>query len=365
MRAQHAAAILDALVDQLPYGVVVVDVEGRVTMINEEGRRLIGVPDPLVPLPQHLSRYASQSDGREIAPEETVPARALSGEVCASQHRLVRHPASGEEQRLEASASPIRDESGAIAGALVLLHEAAGPAAHADQRDELFASIAHDLKNPLTTIRGVAHLMGQRIAHDDADKERLLSDISKLEGAVMQMNRLINEFLDGLAIEMGRPLDLFRHRVDLVGIVRRSVMEQQQRAPNHRITLCSALPELFGQWDGLRLDRVLTNLLSNAIKYSPEGGEITVGLACPNGTSEPCAVITVVDQGIGIPGADLPHVFERFYRGSNVTEQIAGTGVGLTGVRQIVEQHGGMISVMSAEGSGSTFTVRLPLAPCG
>jgi signal transduction histidine kinase len=113
---------------------------------------------------------------------------------------------------------------------------------------------------------------------------------------------------------------------------------------------------LVGEWDGQRLRRVLDNLLSNAVKYSPDGGEIVVQLA----REEDWAVLLVSDQGLGIPADDLPHIFERFRRARNATE-IVGTGLGLSGARQLVEQHGGTIVVHSQEGAGSTFTIRLPL----
>jgi len=107
------------------------------------------------------------------------------------------------------------------------------------------------------------------------------------------------------------------------------------------------------------LERVLDNLLSNAVKYSPAGGDITVQVSRETGSG--FAVLTVADQGLGIPVDDLPYVFERFRRGTNVVGQIAGTGIGLAAVRQVVEQHGGRVTVTSQQGHGSTFTVRLPL----
>jgi signal transduction histidine kinase len=110
--------------------------------------------------------------------------------------------------------------------------------------------------------------------------------------------------------------------------------------------------------DAIRLARVLDNLLGNAIKYSPKGGEIAVGVT----REGRWAVLTVADEGMGIPAEDRSLIFEQFHRGRNVAGQMAGTGVGLAFVRRVVEQHGGNISVESQEGVGSTFTVRLPLS---
>ena len=120
------------------------------------------------------------------------------------------------------------------------------------------------------------------------------------------------------------------------------------------------MPQLIGSWDPARMERVLDNLLGNAVKYSPTGGEIVVGVSHEQTAAGDWAVLVVRDQGVGIPAADLPHVFEPFHRARNVGK-VAGTGIGLAGVRRIVEQHGGAITAESREGVGSAFRVRLPL----
>ncbi len=129
----------------------------------------------------------------------------------------------------------------------------------------------------------------------------------------------------------------------------------------HHIRLETALSELVGQWDTQRVERVLSNLLNNAIKYSPAGGEIIVRLTSEGDGARNWAVLTVQDGGLGIPAADLPHIFERFRRGTNVVGRIKGTGIGLAGVKQVVEQHGGSVTAVSRQGTGTTFSVRLPL----
>jgi signal transduction histidine kinase len=103
-------------------------------------------------------------------------------------------------------------------------------------------------------------------------------------------------------------------------------------------------------------------MLDNAIKYSPAGGDVVVRTWREVDEGQNWAIVTIEDQGLGIPASDLPYVFDRFHRGGNVHRHIAGSGIGLTGAKQIVAQHGGAIAVQSAEGEGSTFTLRLPLA---
>jgi signal transduction histidine kinase len=162
-------------------------------------------------------------------------------------------------------------------------------------------------------------------------------------------------------------------------LVRAAAEAYRKTASPAQLVVEGAEAELIGNWDNLRLQRVLTNLLSNAIKYSPDSGTIRIALALedkyppsdihlasgrpPDALgSERWARLTVQDEGIGVPAADLPHIFERFHRGANVVGRILGIGLGLSGAKRIIEQHGGTIAVASRQGSGTTVTVCLPLA---
>jgi signal transduction histidine kinase len=128
----------------------------------------------------------------------------------------------------------------------------------------------------------------------------------------------------------------------------------------HRFSFETDAPSVVAMVDAERVQRTIENLLSNAVKYSPEGQEIAVSLSTTGGVT-PSVVIAVRDAGLGIPADDLPHIFERFYRGANVVGHIAGNGLGMAAARQTVELHGGSISVQSEEGRGSIFTMSLPL----
>ena len=173
------------------------------------------------------------------------------------------------------------------------------------------------------------------------------------------MVTLIGELVDVTRLRAGQPLELQRRPTDLVALVGQVAAEYQRTTDRHELRTDVHLPTLVGIWDPERLERVLANLVANAIKYSPAGGPITLRVTREEVAG--WASLAVMDDGIGIPAADLPHVFERFRRGANVG-QVTGTGIGLAGARQIVELHGGTIAVTSQEGRGSTFTVRLPLA---
>jgi signal transduction histidine kinase len=226
-------------------------------------------------------------------------------------------------------------------------------------RETFLASLAHDLKTPLTASMGYAQLVQREAAKvgRPAAARRLAGWAAIIEANTARVAALLDELLDIARLEAGRPLDLQCRPTDLVALVERAAAEHRRGTERHRITVDAPEPELVGEWDAVRLGRVLDNLLGNAVKYSPEGGEVAVRVA----REGPWAVLTVADEGLGIPTTDRSRIFERFHRGRNVAGQVAGTGVGLAGVHQIVEQHGGSIAVESQEGAGSTFTVRLAL----
>jgi signal transduction histidine kinase/CheY-like chemotaxis protein len=233
---------------------------------------------------------------------------------------------------------------------------AAEAAVHA--RDEFVATISHDLSNPLSTIKGHVQLLRRSIRRAAApEAAQLDARLATMEVTAADMERLIRDLLDAAQLEAGRPLDLRREPADLVTLASRCVAAYEKLADGHRLRLLVNAPAATGLWDVSRVERVVANLLANAIKYSPAGGEVVVSID----VNSESAVLTVRDEGLGIPATDLPHIFERFHRGSNV-ERISGTGIGLASAKDIVERHGGTISVTSVEGQGTTVAVHLPLA---
>ena len=164
------------------------------------------------------------------------------------------------------------------------------------------------------------------------------------------MVTMLNELLDVARIQQGHALDLQLADCDLVALSRELVAEQQALTTRHTLQLDTSETTLVGHWDRARLERVLRNLLANAVKYSPAGGAVRVVLWRDDAAGQ--AVLSVADQGLGIPAADVPNLFHAFRRGSNVTEQIPGSGIGLVSVQQVVEQHGGTVAVTSRGRAG-------------
>jgi len=219
---------------------------------------------------------------------------------------------------------------------------------------EVTDNIAHDLRSPITRIRGIAEmtlLSGRGADEFEAMAANTIEECDRLLG-------MINAMLDISEIEAGEGRFLMVE-VDLVRLVRDACELFQPIAEDKCIDLVRKLPDhypLYG--DMQRLQRVIANLLDNALKYTPYGGTVTVSI---NGDMAK-TVISFSDTGIGISKEDLPHIFKRLYRCDRSRSQ-AGTGLGLSLALAIARSHGGDITATSHLGKGSTFTVSLPRAP--
>lgn len=224
------------------------------------------------------------------------------------------------------------------------------------RREEFLSIAAHELKTPLTSIKASSQLLSRRLEIEPFDAERLRMLVDQQQGQISRLEHLVSDLLDVSRIQRGR-LDLRREPFDLAELAREVVERFEQapeRTPAHHLRVDAPHP-VSGEWDRLRLDQVITNLLSNALKYSPEGGEVVVGLHGAGDEIE----LTVQDNGIGIGEEMLEQLFTPFARREYHVPVMHGTGLGLYITRQIVEHHGGEISVESHPGHGTTFSVKL------
>ncbi len=224
-------------------------------------------------------------------------------------------------------------------------------------RDDVLAGVSHDLAGPLARIRLYAELIQSEATEmSPTELSRELSGWSdRIVAATSSMKAIIQDLLDVARLQMGQQLQLDCRRMDLVALGQRCVGEHQ--SSGRVVRLETSRGHLHGVWDEARLGRVVGNLVDNALKYSERDQEVVISL---EDDTDGSVVLRVRDQGVGIPDEDLPHVFERFYRGRNAIEQADGTGLGLAVARQIVEQHGGSVSIESRPGSGTLVSLRLP-----
>jgi PAS domain S-box-containing protein len=224
-------------------------------------------------------------------------------------------------------------------------------------RNEFLSIASHELKTPLTTLLGHTQGLQRRLLRDNLLSERDQRAMQVIEQQALRLNKQIDTLLNLSRIELGQ-FSLEQQTIDLAALARQIATELEPTLERH--TLESDIPEtpLLISGDPARLEQVLQNLLQNAIKYSPNGGTVSLSIAQHNDR----ALITVSDQGVGIPESARPYLFQRFYRASNVTgRNMSGMGIGLYLVHLIVTLHHGTIEYRSAEDQGSTFIVRLPV----
>ena len=221
-------------------------------------------------------------------------------------------------------------------------------------KSEFVAVVSHEFRTALVGIQGFSEIMRDETL-SDAEVREYATDINM---DALRLSRMITEMLDLDRIESGR-MTLHLSQVDMLDLVTAAVERARASTSNHTISVrCEQRPPRFSG-DSDRLSQVLTNILSNAIKYSPKGGDITVSL----GSNATGLSIAIQDQGLGIPADFLGRVFDRYERyESSAADRIIGTGLGLPIAHQIVEMHGGSITVASPEGHGTVFTIHLPFA---
>jgi signal transduction histidine kinase len=232
------------------------------------------------------------------------------------------------------------------------------------QKEGFVASVCHDVQQPLTVILAQTQFLQRQLARGETlPPEQLGTCLAYIFAAAARMRVMTQDLLDASVRQSGHALAPFMAGTDLVALARQAVSEHEIVSKLHQFLFEAEVPTLEATVDETRVHRVLANLLTNAVKYSPNGGVVRVAVKASDGPDGTFALLSVCDEGVGIPQEDLPHVFDRFHRGANVVGRFAGTGLGLASARELVEMHGGMISVESEEGKGSTFVVRLPLTP--
>ncbi len=223
-------------------------------------------------------------------------------------------------------------------------------------KDEFIATVSHELRTPLTSIIGYIELL-----RDESMDGPNTGQFTEVIGRnAEQLLRLVADLLFLSRMRTGT-LAIDLHATDLAGLAAKAVAEMRPQARRKNVELvlsATAVPPFAA--DPVRITQLLGNLISNAVKFTGAGGRVEVSI----GAQEDGAVLAVADTGAGIPAADREKIFERFYRSATAARLVVpGTGLGLPIVKAIVEAHGGSITVDSAEGQGSTFTVHLPLRP--
>ncbi len=326
---------LEAILTRIEDGVIVVDKDGKLVLANRVARNLFSVEDedlamkPVEDVFEHEQLIDLIKNGHE-----TFPYRS---EIELENQRVI-----------STQMNFIPD-----VGLTVTMHDVTYFKELDRIKSEFVSTVSHDLRSPLTAILGYVELL-ERVGPVN-EKQR--SFIQRVQMSVRNITELINDLLDLGRIESG--FDESKVPLSLNNVVQYSVESLKDRIleSNHELTveMPEDLPEIIG--DSVRLRQIVDNLLGNSLRYTPQGGKI--GIVAREENEQ--IIFQVFDNGVGIPAADRPHIFDKFYRASNVIENYSGSGLGLAIVKSIVENHNGRIWVDSSEGEGSTFTIVLPI----
>jgi len=337
------------IITAMPDGVLVINAERLVVLRNAAAARIM--PECAERQPPFPMAELASEDVREIV---SVVLDAPGGFMI-----LTREIRFGE-QVFMTNVSPILEPDGSTSGAVAVFSDITGIKKLETAKSMFVSMVAHEIKNPLAAAEGWLNLVLTGAAKVDRDEERRM-----LERAMVRMRSLramVNELLNLTAIETGR-FQLHRVPLDPAAVAAEVVEAHREKAAGKRVTLLvegagggAPVPTVLADRDALSI--IVANLVDNAIKYTPEGGTVSVA----TGREGMYATVSVHDTGIGLSVEDRERVFEEFYRvRSEQTHGITGTGLGLSLVKRLVEQHQGSISVDSEPGKGSTFTVRLPV----
>jgi signal transduction histidine kinase len=266
-------------------------------------------------------------------------------------------PNSNQRLTIEVRAAPVRD-GGEIIGAVSVVRDITEAQAMARLKDDFLAIAAHELKTPITALKGYTQLVLKR-TRDLPNLDNVRRALHTIDEQADRISNLVHKLLDVTHIQTGN-LELQYTRLDLHNLIARTVERMQVAVPAQRFELLSHAP-IIVDVDQQRIEQVLGNLLDNAVKYSGTDAPIVVETSA----DDTFASVTVRDQGVGIPVEKLPHIFDQWYQAHYSTHgDYGGMGLGLYISKEIVDQHGGRMWADSSPDGGTTigFTIPLPSA---
>lgn len=354
--AAKSQAILESIAD----GVLVLDDNGRILLVNPAAEEMLGISSMVLQGEhfRHILGIGETAIHRELADKLYAELKkkidAADTESRPSVVRLQSGP-----RVFAVGMSPLITGVGQIPGLVAAMRDISREAEVERLKNEFISTVSHELRTPMTSIKGFTDLLFLGMAGGLTDTQRNFLQIIKSN--VDRLTALVNDILDISRIETGR-LRLTIEPLDLSRIISQVVATFQAQYDSHNLALIwnspSGLPQARG--DEARITQILTNLVANAWQYTPSGGQVTVILRlAPH--IEGYLQVDVIDTGIGIATEDLTRIFDRFYRvDSPAVQEVGGSGLGLSIVKMFVEMLGGKIWVESELGKGSTFSFTIP-----
>ncbi|CAM3625462.1 cell wall metabolism sensor histidine kinase WalK [Cytobacillus oceanisediminis] len=333
---------LSSVLSYMTDGVIATDRKGRVILINEPAAKMLNVSRETV---------LSSSIDSLLGLEEEYTFEELLNE---RDSVILDYSSKANTLILRANFSVIQKETGFVNGLITVLHDITEQEKIDMERREFVANVSHELRTPLTTMRSYLEALAEGAWKDEEIAPNFL-DVTQNE--TERMIRLVNDLLQ-LSKMDSKDYRLTKEWIDFIFFYNR-IIDRFEMTKQQNVTFERRLPDhsAFVEIDEDKLTQVLYNIISNALKYSPEGGKVTFSI----GEKDEFIIVSVSDEGVGIPKENIDKIFERFYRVDKArTRKLGGTGLGLAIAKEMVEAHGGEIWATSTEGKGTTISFSLP-----
>lgn len=359
VEAEQARDRIDAIFKSVADGLIVTDRYNRLVMINQAAEAILAVS-----LDDSLNQPVDAVIPNEVLWERIKVTLAENGRGRQFDFEAVRpggsNPRSGATAVIRARTAVIRDRNNQPGGVITIIHDVTREREVDRMKTEFISTASHELRTPLTSIQGFSEILLAREGFSRDDQKKYLGYIHHQAEA---MSRIVNDLLNISLIESGQSIGLDKTGGNISDLVLPVVASFEELSPKHRFDVALASEPSMWVVDREKIEQVLKNLLSNAIKYAPDGGLIRLrGQGHYDAQSAMRFYqISVADQGIGMSPDQVERMFEKFYRADASNTAIAGIGLGMAIVKNIVEAHGGRIWVDSHLGAGTTVSFAIPV----
>ena len=337
---------LHSILSYMTDGVLATNRRGQITMINDMAKKQLGVQKEEV-LNKSILELLKIEDEYELRdlitqiPELTIDSQDANGEYLSLRIRFAL----------------VRRESGFISGLVAVLHDTTEQEKEERERRLFVSNVSHELRTPLTSVKSYLEALDEGALYDPVAPDFIKVSLDETN----RMMRMVTDLLHLSRIDNATTkldVELINFTAFITFILNRfDKMRNQDEEKKYELVRDYPITSVWIEIDTDKMTQVIDNILNNAIKYSPDGGKITVSMK----TTDDQMILSISDQGLGIPKQDLPRIFDRFYRVDRARSRAqGGTGLGLAIAKEIIKQHNGFIWAKSEYGKGSTFTIVLP-----
>jgi len=337
---------LNSILSYMTDGVLATNRRGQITMINDMAKKQLGVQkeDVLNKSILELLKIEDEYELRDLItqiPELMIDSQDVNGEYLSLRVRFAL----------------VRRESGFISGLVAVLHDTTEQEKEERERRLFVSNVSHELRTPLTSVKSYLEALDEGALYDPVAPDFIKVSLDETNRMMRMVTDLLHlSRIDNATTQLDVELINFTAFITFI-LNRFDKMRGQDQEKKYELVRDYPINSVWIEIDTDKMTQVIDNILNNAIKYSPDGGKITVSMK----TTDDQMILSIKDQGLGIPKQDLPKIFDRFYRVDRARSRAqGGTGLGLAIAKEIIKQHNGFIWAKSEYGKGSTFTIVLP-----